>query len=346
MGLLSALIFNADTLAAEIESEEAKDSEVTLISIVGTLQTSDVDKFRRVAVRADKALVALKSPGGSTTAAIEIGRLIRLRGYNTLVFNATECNSACALIWLAGEKRYLSRSARVGFHATYLQRDGTKVESGVGNAVVGSYLASLALPERAIVFATSAPPDRLNWLSHANAGATGISVEAIDDLDDEDEKEVETADDTAREFGSVGGWTIRVDDSLDRGCFAYASYNDDVALRVGVDARDPIDAYIMIFGSDWKSIKLDQNYKVELRFESGRRLQKTFVGTQIGDLKGIMLRLNDLDLIETIQRERSVHVYYGSQVVSQLSLPDSKAAIDMMWDCQRAQRKVKDPFAK
>ncbi|WP_397422255.1 hypothetical protein [Phenylobacterium sp.] len=341
MALISALAFHAGAFAAEIESEPSKDSEVTLISIVGTLEASDVEKFRRLAVRADKALVALKSPGGSTAAAIEIGRLIRLRGYSTLVFNGTECNSACALIWLAGERRYLSQSARIGFHATYLQRDGAKVESGVGNAVVGSYLTALALPERAIVFATSAPPDRLNWLSHTNAGENGISVEKIDDLADDDES---TSKD-AEEFGKVGSWTILVDKSLDRGCFAYASYDNDVALRVGIDARDPIDAYIMIFGSEWKSITPEQEYKIELRFASGRKWQKTFVGTQIDELKGILLRMDDLEIIETIQRERSVSIYYRSQVVSELSLPDSKAAIERMWECQRAQRKAKDPFA-
>ena len=85
------------------------------------------------------------------------------------------CTSACALIWLAGTPRYLGPEAHLGFHASYYDAGGRLVETGVGNAMVGHYLAQLDLPEDAAVFATIASPYEINWLNAANSGEAGIA---------------------------------------------------------------------------------------------------------------------------------------------------------------------------
>src|SRR5262245_16313159 len=86
------------------------------ISIVGEIGPNDFEQFKlKASPLVGKRMVALNSPGGNVFAALQIGEFIRLRGWLTFVFG--ECDSACALIWLAGTPRMMMSNAKVGFHA-------------------------------------------------------------------------------------------------------------------------------------------------------------------------------------------------------------------------------------
>ena len=111
---------------------------------------------------------------------LEIGKAIRLKGFTTYVPDQTRCASACALAWLGGRARLMSRSASVGFHAAYTEQRGVKSVASAGNALVGAYLAYLGLPESAIIFVTSTPPDGVQWLNFADAEHYGIEVKPYD----------------------------------------------------------------------------------------------------------------------------------------------------------------------
>jgi hypothetical protein len=100
---------------------------------------------------------------------LDIGQLINQKGYSTAVAKNQFCASACALIWLAGKNRIIDKKAALGFHASYIERNGQKLESGVANALIGSYLTHLNLNENAIIFVTSAPPEGMNWLTPDNS---------------------------------------------------------------------------------------------------------------------------------------------------------------------------------
>lgn len=128
-------------------------------------------------------MVALSSFGGALVPALEIGRMIRLRGYTTVVLGGDVCVSSCALIWVAGEQRILAEDALVGFHASYIDTSGTKVESGVANALVGHFLSQLNLSQRAVIFATSASPEEVAWLTSADRHVSPISFEVYDSAD-------------------------------------------------------------------------------------------------------------------------------------------------------------------
>ena len=67
----------------------------------------------------------------------------------------------------------------VGFHASYLDEEGTKLETGVGNALVGHYLSQLGFGEKTVVFATLAPPDKILWLNENTLAMSGIDYNAI-----------------------------------------------------------------------------------------------------------------------------------------------------------------------
>lgn len=118
----------------------------------------------------------LKSNGGDLVTAIRIGEMVRARGFPTFVTDT--CASACTLIWLAGSQRYMSSHAGIGFHQA--SRRDTGEVSGTGNALVGSYLTRLGLSYNAVLYATSAPPDDIKWMTPADARYVGIDVRVLD----------------------------------------------------------------------------------------------------------------------------------------------------------------------
>jgi hypothetical protein len=331
--------------AADIKREKLDNSDRQLISIIGEIESGDLAKFRRFAVAYDDAVVFLASDGGSTIEALEIGKIIRIKGYDTFV-DETPCNSACALIWLAGRTKYLGKAGRVGFHATYTETNGRKRESGVGNAVVGTYLAQLNLSQDAVVFATSAGPDRLNLLTAANAASVGIPVTTLDDSDD-------GADDEAlgtgtRLYKRVGKWIVGIDDSLGGGCFVLRSYDSSVALRFGIDASQAkYSGYLMLLGADWGSIDKGAEYPVEVTFGKSPAWKVTAHGVEMGDVKGIGVVFDGGSVFDAISTERDVKVNYRGKEVARLDLDGGSAAIDAMVLCQPERPTPgRDPFAR
>ena len=70
----------------------------------------------------------------------------------------------------------MQRGAKIGFHAAYIENRASRTESGVGNALVGSYLTQIGLPETAVIYVTKAAPTQLTLLTLQDAQRIGIEV--------------------------------------------------------------------------------------------------------------------------------------------------------------------------
>jgi hypothetical protein len=162
-------------VAANIEVKQV-DSAAALVMVEGDLELSDIEVFRSRVAPLSKATVAFRSDGGSLLAGIRIGMLIRVKNFTTIVPDAAQCASACAVAWLGGAHRFLGAGSKVGFHAAYVQKAGGATESGPGNAVLGAYLDQIGLPEDAIVYITQAAPNSMKWLNMEEAAQHGIDV--------------------------------------------------------------------------------------------------------------------------------------------------------------------------
>lgn len=146
-----------------------------VIAVLGNITPEDGAAFeRKTDALAGPYLVGLESPGGNVLSAMRIGERIRMRGWNVWVRRS--CFSACALAWLGGIHRVMTPDAKVGFHAAAVEGK----ETGVGNAVIGSYLTRLGYGYKAIVFATSARPEAISLLTPERAREVGITIDVID----------------------------------------------------------------------------------------------------------------------------------------------------------------------
>jgi peptidoglycan hydrolase-like protein with peptidoglycan-binding domain len=148
------------------------------------LEFGDEDTFAEKVLRLKEAVVMFNSPGGNLVAGLEIGRAIRLKGFDTFVPDGMVCASACGLAWLGGKTLLAGSRAQIGFHAAWAMEGGQKRETGPGNALVGAYLHSLGLRDEAIVYLTLASPDDAKWLNFKDAQELGIQVKEVPSLDE------------------------------------------------------------------------------------------------------------------------------------------------------------------
>jgi hypothetical protein len=178
MSLAAALSLGSTSgLAANISLAPLDgDPAHAIVVVEGRLESGDEIQFRTQVGRLTKAIVAFDSDGGNLLAGIAIGKTIRVKSLATAVLDEQRCLSACAIAWLGGLPRLMGRTAHVGFHAAYNKEAGRASESGVGNALVGSYLNQIGLSEIAVVYITQAAPTELTLLTLPDAEKIGIEV--------------------------------------------------------------------------------------------------------------------------------------------------------------------------
>jgi hypothetical protein len=136
------------------------------ISISGEIVPGDEDQFRAVAAKVPgDAIVALRRPGGYIPSAIAIGRIVRARGFTTVISRAGPCASACPLIWLSGRHAIIQRNSYLGFHAG---------SSELGTGVMQAYLKELGLTADQIRYMLGTPQPLTRLATERDAIALGF----------------------------------------------------------------------------------------------------------------------------------------------------------------------------
>ena len=165
--------FNLYRLGAETEQ--------SLIFVKGEIEAGDDLKLKELIGRErTPPLIIFNSPGGNLQASLRIGGAIRAAGSNTLVEAQSLCASGCALAWLAGRVRIAHPTAKIALHAA--SKGGSGEVTAAGNALIGAYMSQLGLGQEAIIFATSAEPSDLNYLTFQTARSLGIEVANMADF--------------------------------------------------------------------------------------------------------------------------------------------------------------------
>lgn len=336
---------------------------VDYITIEGDVEPSDLAHFQRLAVSSETAVVVLGSPGGALAPALEIGKIIRLKGFATFVPGGVECTSACALIWIAGQPRMLSPTSRIGFHASYVIEDGRQSETGQGNAMVGRYLTLLNLPERAVMFATRAGPNQIEWVNPRDPLSSGIDFKLIEDDDEDDPPSAasvieEEAPIIARADFSwrSGVWTVL--STKDRaGCFALAEFTTQdgeqnfSAIRLSKNRHQSF-ATLSFENDLFKSIKPGESYRLQIVFQTGNELddgwgEKEFFGVVYSsDLKGLVAGLDWKEIANDIKTEEYIAFFLGDNMVDVFPLEGSARAMQELDKCLGSARtaRLTDPF--
>jgi hypothetical protein len=177
----AAMTISITARAADISVESAGVGKPDFVFVTGAIERDDSKQFASLVAPLPQAIVALASPGGNLLASIQIGEIIRIKNFITVVPPKMVCASSCAFIWLAGTRRYVWDTAKIGFHSVYAPDMSV---SGPGNAVLGAYLNKLGLTYDAVVYMTAASPTDMRWLHSDDAKRLGIAAEEVNDLVD------------------------------------------------------------------------------------------------------------------------------------------------------------------
>ena len=122
--------------------------------------------------------VALDSPGGSVADALEMGRLIREKGFATSVAPGALCASSCPLVFAGGSERVATPTSAIAVHQIYaaapadstlasrLAAAGTAMsDAQTMTAEISRYLIEMGIDPEVWLVALETPPDRLSYFS-------------------------------------------------------------------------------------------------------------------------------------------------------------------------------------
>jgi hypothetical protein len=117
--------------------------------------------------------IVFNSPGGSVEGGRQMGILIADFHMTTGVSHGGECDSACVLIWSAGEFKSVGSDSRIGVH---MAKDGDG-EPTVDGTIFGlHWLQKTRAPNSVVVGAMSTKPSDIYWLSQDELIAWGAKI--------------------------------------------------------------------------------------------------------------------------------------------------------------------------
>jgi hypothetical protein len=152
---------------------------------------------------------------------------------------------------------------------------------------------------------------------------------------------------------NVGEWQVRVDRSVDYGCFIIGSYTRGTVIRIGIDQQNR-NGYVLVGNDGWRSLVAGNQYDLTLRFDNdapwrGRAKART-IGS--GNTLFLYLSFDRPQFLVDFARRMNLTIFYDGQVVTQLPLNGTRAATEELFLCQRAadaardnSRPARDPFS-
>src|SRR5262249_49908075 len=74
-------------------------------------------------------------------------------------------------------------------------------------------------------------------------------------------------DTTVLPWKKVGNWELRIDKTVDFGCFMTASFTRGTAFRIGIDQKN-LNGYVLFGNTAWKSLEVGKTYEVAFQFDT------------------------------------------------------------------------------
>lgn len=151
---------------------------------------------------------------------------------------------------------------------------------------------------------------------------------------------------------TVGHWQVRIDTTLNNGCFLYTTFERGTVLRIGLDKTATGGGYIIIGNDDWKSIEEGKKYKISIKFDD----EVPWLGNSTGmkfdsNSKSTFLFLpfGDSKFLEEFMTKNSLEIKYNEKLVTTLNLKQNYQVTKELIECQKSMDtspvKQKDPFA-
>lgn len=149
-------------------------------------------------------------------------------------------------------------------------------------------------------------------------------------------------------FRRVAGWSILVARNRGNGCYMHRQFPNRQVVRMGVD-QNKRNFYLSFYDRNWRSIRRGQNYRIQATFNSNRGslANGSATGASLGSIPGLTLEGLKIQYVQRFAASRSMQIYYRNNFLGSFNLSGTRAALDVLIQCQRAYRRGgRDPFAR
>src|SRR5262249_20602608 len=137
-------------------------------------------------------------------------------------------------------------------------------------------------------------------------------------------------------WGKVGGWEVRVDQSLGHGCFAMQLYEDGTVIRVGFNISTRT-IYFTLGNPAWRSLEAVKVFRMRFVFDDQKPYDGELTGRQFGSEGMVFLDHSNVsyEFTKDFMERSGVRVYYRGSQITHLSLRNTYAAISEVMNCQK-----------
>ncbi|MEM7057025.1 MAG: hypothetical protein AAF557_05505 [Pseudomonadota bacterium] len=159
-----------------------------IILVSGGINDQDGARFESFLrdVNPPAKFVALHSPGGAVHEALNIGRVIRKNGLNTMISADAACLSACPYILAGGVERIVSKSGWVGLHQHFHDRNSIipsflaveSVQTGHGETL--EFLSDMEIDPLILLHVLKTPPEDIYLLVEQELTDYRLATEVVD----------------------------------------------------------------------------------------------------------------------------------------------------------------------
>jgi hypothetical protein len=147
------------------------DSGVVL-RLRGDVRAGDYGRLKSTLQNGAVVGLEIRSDGGSLEEGLDIARVVRDKGL--VVYASKECDSVCALIFLAAKERYIGRRCRIGVHSVSNDRGREDGDSIRMTIQMSRLLVGLGVPHSVIGKIVATPPAKMTYLD--NRDLAGLNV--------------------------------------------------------------------------------------------------------------------------------------------------------------------------
>jgi hypothetical protein len=143
-----------------------------VLRLRGDVRAGDYRRLESILQNGAVVGLEIKSDGGSLEEGFDIARVVRDKGL--VVYASKECDSACALIFLAAKERYIGWRCRIGVHSVSNDRGKEDADSARITVQMSRLLVGLGVPHSIIGKIVATPPARMTYLD--NRDLAGLNV--------------------------------------------------------------------------------------------------------------------------------------------------------------------------
>lgn len=143
-------------------------------------------------------------------------------------------------------------------------------------------------------------------------------------------------------YSIVGNWHIRVDTTIDGGCFANMVFDDYTYFRVGIAPADK-KIIVMVGNRLWRSLGNNGQRAIALSFDSKEPWTASASAIQVGNIHYLAFTI-EKEFLTELRSAGVVRVASSSRAVGDYDVHGFSRASNALAECQKKVELAVDPF--